>query len=88
MSAESVEAARHGARTLVQVMHHLPDARGRHYTWNEDTRVIGISVEMFSVVRAIAGVVTGPTLATSRPRPLARGYRPTVNDLGLLRPRG
>lgn len=73
-------------RPFLRVVPDLPDPHGRHYAWWEEQEVLAVSAELFHALRYVDGVVSGRTMLT-RKRVLPHGYRPTVNDLGLLQPR-
>ncbi len=72
------------SHAVLRVVPDLPDHRGRHYVWHDDLDVLAISPELYEALRFVDGVISGRTLLARR-RGLPHGYRPTVNDLGLLR---
>ncbi len=84
--ATAVPLAWSVSRPILRVVPDLPDHRGRHYVWHDDLNVLAISPELYEALRFVDGVVSGRTLLARRRRGLPRGYRPTVNDLGLLHP--
>ncbi len=74
-------------RPVLRVVPDLIDRVGEHYVWNDETGVLAISGELFEALRFVDGVVSGRRFAIRRPPGCPFGYRPTVNDLGLLRRR-
>jgi hypothetical protein len=72
----------------MRVVPWLPDSTDKHYRWHSRENLLLISVDLFEAMQYVNGVLGGSRMAV-RVRPdLPRGYRPTVDDLGLLGPRG
>ncbi len=85
--ATAVPLAWSVSQPVLRVVPDLPDRHGHHYAWHDRENVLSISAELFEALHFVNGVIGGRTLLVHRRRELSRGYRPTVNDLGLL-PRG